>query len=61
MILWLKYWTFRSSLPKEECRNYSFRQYCEDLGLDYETTKKKVQRQAGFVTGLVLAMVVYLL
>lgn len=38
------YLIFRSSLPAEECRQFSFKKYCDLMNLNYEQALFKAKR-----------------
>lgn len=38
------YWIYRSSLPAEECREFSFKKYCDLINLNYEQALFRAKR-----------------
>lgn len=58
---YIYYLVFRSSLPAEECREFSFKKYCDLLGLDYEKALFKAKRQFGvtFTFTVLFALVIF--
>lgn len=57
---YIYYLVLRSSLPAEECREFSFKKYCDLAGLDYEKALSKAKRQFGvaFIFTVLLALLV---
>lgn len=50
------YWIYRSSLPAEECRQFSFKKYCDLMNLNYEQAVLKAKRNFSLLV-LVFALI----
>ncbi|WP_297212582.1 MULTISPECIES: hypothetical protein [Thermodesulfovibrio] len=44
---YLCYWIYRSSLPAEECREFTWEKYCQLLNIDPVATKLKAKKTFG--------------
>lgn len=57
---YLCYWIYRSSLPAEECREFTWEKYCQLLNIDPVATKLKAKKTFGvaFTFTVLLALLV---